>query len=136
MRKFLLASHGTLAQGMLDAVTLILGKLPNVGVMCAYSQQGYDLTKEIESVISSLDDGDELIVITDFFGGSVNNEWMRHLSGGHIYLVAGMNLCMLLELFCSKEGVEQAIGQAITLSTTNMRYCNPLISATVENDKF
>lgn len=40
----------------------------------------------------------EIIVLTDLFGGSVNNEFLQYINQDHVYLVAGLNLPLLIEL--------------------------------------
>ncbi len=40
----------------------------------------------------------EIIVLTDLFGGSVNNEFLQYINQDHVYLVAGLNLSLLIEL--------------------------------------
>ncbi len=46
----------------------------------------------MKEIIDALCDDEELIVTTDIFGGSVNNEFMKYLSKSNIHLIAGVNL--------------------------------------------
>lgn len=94
MRKFLLASHAYLAKGMKSSLELILGEQECVDVLCAYTDEQYDIKVEIEKKLTALQPEDELIVITDLFGGSVNNEFTSLLTNTDkkIYLISGMNL--------------------------------------------
>ena len=80
MRKFLLASHAYLAKGMKSSLELILGEQECVDVLCAYTDEQYDIKVEIEKKLTALQPEDELIVITDLFGGSVNNEFTSLLT--------------------------------------------------------
>ena len=74
MRKLLFASHAYLAKGILSSLELIMGHQEQVDILCAYTEEPYDLRAEIQRRLDALGEQDELIVITDVFGGSVNNE--------------------------------------------------------------
>ena len=76
MRKLLFASHAYLAKGILSSLELIMGHQEQVDILCAYTEEPYDLRAEIQRRLDALGEQDELIVITDVFGGSVNNEFM------------------------------------------------------------
>lgn len=71
------ASHGTFANGLLNSVELILGKQPDIYTLCAYVEEEADLTQQVETLLARFPTQDELIVITDIFAGSVNNEFVR-----------------------------------------------------------
>ena len=68
MRKFLFASHAYLAKGILSSLELIMGHQDNVKVLCAYTQDGFDIKQEIKNHIDALSCHDELIVVTDVLG--------------------------------------------------------------------
>ena len=65
MRKLLLASHAYLAKGVLSSLEMIMGKQEQVDVICAYTEDPYDLRAEIQKRLDALDEQDELIVVTD-----------------------------------------------------------------------
>ncbi len=71
------ASHGSFANGLLNSVELILGKQPDIHTLCAYVEEEVDLTQQVEALVARFPAQDELIVITDIFAGSVNNEFVR-----------------------------------------------------------
>ncbi len=66
-----------LANGLLNSVELILGKQPDIHTLCAYVEEEADLTQQVEALMARFPAQDELIVITDIFAGSVNNEFVR-----------------------------------------------------------
>ena len=47
MREILLASHVYLAKGMLSSLELIMGKQENIDILCAYTDDQYDIKAEI-----------------------------------------------------------------------------------------
>ncbi len=127
MRKFLLASHGTLARGMYDSLRIICGEQPNVDVFCAYVGEEDDISDRVRALLDALSPRDELIVLTDLFGGSVNNEFMRYLHLPNCALVAGMNLALLIELLHHPElAVPELVPMAVELAGGGIRWCNRL----------
>ncbi len=47
MRKLLFASHAYLAKGILSSLELIMGHQEQVDILCAYTEEPYDLRAEI-----------------------------------------------------------------------------------------
>lgn len=98
MRKILLASHGTLADSMLCSIEMIMGRQERIRTMCAYLNGENEISLRVERFMKERSAEDEWIVVTDLFGGSVNNEFMAYAQSGEICLLSGMNLAMLLTL--------------------------------------
>ena len=143
MRKFLLASHAYLAKGMKSSLELILGEQECVDVVCAYTDGQYDIKVEIEKKLTALQPEDELIVITDLFGGSVNNEFTSLLTNTDkkIYLISGMNLALVMNLVVNKDedvDIESMIKDCMEESKGMMIYCNDLLKQedVVDEDDF
>ena len=139
MRKFLLASHGRLAEGLYNSLQIIMGNNLNILVMCAYVDENDNIEKIIRNYIESISKEDELIVVTDLFGGSVNNEFMRYLNDKRIHLISGMNLPLIIELITRKgENTAQIINEALDESKNNIMYCNNIVKKikSIENDEF
>ena len=137
MRKFLFASHAYLAKGILSSLELIMGHQDNVKVLCAYTQDDFDIKQEIKNHIDALSCHDELIVVTDVLGGSVNNEFMSVLGGTdkNVYLVAGLNLALLMSLAARKEedtATETLITECVEEAKETIVFCNTLLQKTEE----
>lgn len=140
MRKFLLASHANFAEGIYSSLKLIMGEQQNVGVLCAYTTEDFDLNKEISSTIENLNTEDELIVITDLFGGSVNNEFINYIreSEKKIFLVSGLNLALVISLLSrqfDKRNTRQIIEESINESRESICFCNKIMEATQNLDE-
>lgn len=143
IREILLASHVYLAKGMLSSLELIMGKQENIDILCAYTDDQYDIKAEIYKKLELLAPEDELIVISDLFGGSVNNEFTTTLTGTDkkIYLIAGMNLALLMNLTVRKDediDTEQLIKECVEESKSTIIYCNDLLKQNedIEEDEF
>ncbi len=98
MRRIVLASHGTLAAGMLDSLRMIAGEQTGVSALCAYIQEVPDLASALGDLVRDRAEGEELVIVTDVLGGSVNNEASRLLGVPDVYVVTGMNLGLVLAL--------------------------------------
>lgn len=135
MRKYLFASHSNFADGIKHSVELITGPQPNILTLNAYTTPDYDLESEARFLLELCTAEDELIVITDVYGGSINNEFLIDLKDYAYHLVCGLNLALVIELIMHEEdAVEIAIGKAIEASKASILYCNLLDTKT--DDEF
>ncbi|MFL0252730.1 PTS sugar transporter subunit IIA [Clostridium neuense] len=124
MRKIILASHSYLSKGMKYSVEKILGKQENLDFICAYVEDR-DLGEEVRKKILLRDENDEIIIITDILGGSVNNELSKLLREKNIYLVTGMNLQLVIEILISNsQNIEELIENAIEESKKGIIFYN------------
>lgn len=98
MRKFLIASHGRLASGMKSSLDILLGNSKNVTVLDAYVDES-NVEQKIAEFFDSLQPQDQPILLSDLYGGSVNQILYRYLDRKpEPFLVAGVNLALVLEL--------------------------------------
>ncbi|WP_085830660.1 PTS sugar transporter subunit IIA [Collinsella vaginalis] len=138
MNKILLASHGPLATAMKAAAELFTGPTDRIESICAYvDEASMDVGVLIDAWLASRHVNDRWVVITDIFGGSVNNEFMVRMADGGFMLIAGMNLGLVIELACgldrlSLENVEQSVEQ----SRAGIVFCNNLATAGGEDEEF
>lgn len=97
----LIATHGELAAGLLNAAELIIGKQKKCKVLSLY--HGDDITAFgglICKGIAELDDGDGVLVFTDLFSASPANQVALNSPQLREYkfkAITGVNLPMLLE---------------------------------------
>ena len=139
MIKILLASHGDLADGIYSSLKIIMGSQNNINTLCAYKEEEFDLNKEVSNIISKLSDEDKLIIVTDIYGGSVNNEFMNYLNKDNIHLISGLNLPLIMELLSIKDedNIKDMINTAIENSKDTIKYCNEIAKiAALEEDCF
>lgn len=123
MVQFLLASHGKMASGMKTSLDILLGASKNVTVFDAYVDES-NVENKLREFLDSVNEEDQVILLSDLFGGSVNQMMFRFLERPNTYLVAGVNLALVLELVASsfedftKEKLQETIEmsrQAMTL---------------------
>ena len=131
MRQILCMSHGPLAKGMIETLSIIVGDLDNIDFRCAYVDGNNDVEMIIDDYLKE-SMGNETIVVTDIFGGSINNEWLRRLPDlSKLYLISGMNLSLLVDLYLkfqlvSSDQIEEIIDHAIQASSGSIKFCNQL----------
>lgn len=104
MRKIFIASHAKLASGILSSAEFLMGKADNITVFDAYLD---DRSVEacVEQFLESQDEKDQVILISDLYGGSVNQILYRYLERPNTFLITGANLSLILELMVSKEDI-------------------------------
>lgn len=137
MRKILVATHGDYAKGAMSSASIIAGIKENVTCINAYSEE-----KNIEDALTGyfkqISDDDEVIVLTDLFGGSVNQTAMSYLSKKNIYLITGFNLALLLEVIMLDEEEkisEDQLRRIIEGSKQQIMYVNDVLH-TISRDDF
>lgn len=77
MRQFIVASHAHFASGIVESIGLLSGERENVHALSMYVDGNEDLTKEAAAILDGFAADDEVVVCTDLFGGSVNNEFTK-----------------------------------------------------------
>ena len=131
MRHIIVATHGKFAEGILDSVRLIMGEHKEVQPFCAFVDQGVNLNEQVDALLSSIPETDEILVAADLMGGSVCNEFIRRLDRPGLHIVAGLNLAMLLEMIANVDlPIDDVIRSAVELSRESIVYCNPLAVGT------
>ena len=74
MNQIILATHGGLADGMRDTLSMVLGDASNVHVVSLARDDKDPITSKVQALIDSFDPADKVYVCTDMLGSSVNNE--------------------------------------------------------------
>lgn len=128
-KKLLIATHSTFAEGIKNAMELVTGTQDAVCTLCAYTNDVSEVETPVKNIMESLSPDEELIVATDIFGGSVNNEFMKYLTKQNVHLISGVNLPLLFELASAlhDSDTEQAVKAAIDTARSQMKYCNLLL---------
>lgn len=122
MRKILIATHERYADGIRRAAELILGAQPELSVICAYVEE-VELSRQLEDYFSACKPEDEVLILTDLYGGSVNQLCMKYTARPDTHLITGVNLALLIQILtmgkehfdkdCLRAVVEEAKDQII-----------------------
>ena len=94
-----IVTHYRLGEEFLHALRLIVPDAPDyesVGV--EPGQTADEMRRAIDAALSSADEGQGVLVLTDMFGGSPSNISMSFLDDRRVEVVTGVNLPMLIKL--------------------------------------
>ena len=106
MNKILIASHGHLASGIQSSLEILTGMGNKVTVIDAYVDD-HDYVPDIKKFIEELD-GQNGIIFTDLFGGSVNQKVMLEVANQeNVYVITGMNLPIVLSVVLENEVINK-----------------------------
>ncbi len=136
MRKILVATHGDYAKGALSSISIIAGAKENVACINAYSEEK-NINEALDRYFETVTEDDEVIVLTDLFGGSVNQAVMSYLGKKKIFLITGFNLVLLLEVMMmdADESVsEDRLRSIIEGSKQQIMYVNDVLKNTNDDD--
>jgi fructoselysine/glucoselysine PTS system EIIA component len=129
-RKFLIATHGAFAKGILSSLDIIAGSTTNVYTLQAYLGEDKSMERELDTIINGEGEHTEWVIFTDLLGGSITNQIVRKVSGAPIHIVAGVNLPLLLEVILADTDtpVAEVIENAVNKAREQMVYVNPLLT--------
>jgi len=106
----LIATHGKMAEGIMDSAELIIGKQDNCKVLSLCHGDSIELFGEsIRKAIIELSLGDGVLVFTDLFSASPYNQVAisyPQLKGYRYRSITGVNLPMLIEALSERMGCE------------------------------
>ncbi|TSA22605.1 MAG: PTS fructose transporter subunit IIA [Betaproteobacteria bacterium] len=95
----LVVAHGTLGSSLIECVTYVLGHKPTQLEsldLTAFPDAGL-MHAEAEAMLARIDQGDGVLVLADVYGATPCNTVCRLLSPGHVAVVVGVNVPMLLK---------------------------------------
>ncbi len=102
--RILLGSHGHFASGIKTALQILIGKdAEKVVVIDAYVDD-VNIDEELRRFFDETAEDETVLMLSDLYGGSVNQKMYLYLQRPHTYLVAGINLALVIEL-CLKDSI-------------------------------
>ncbi|AYF55168.1 PTS sugar transporter subunit IIA [Clostridium botulinum C] len=131
-KKYLIASHGELANGIKSSLDILANKGNEIEVINAYITDE-DYTPQIVNFIKSIGDDEQGVIFTDLFGGSVNQKSVTEVltnKNKNVFIISNVNLAIVLSLLFSVEDVfsEEYIKKSIVESQVT------LVSTKISND--
>lgn len=102
MVSFVLTGHGSFAEGLASALTMIAGAQPQLYVVVFDDENAWSLPERLSDVIDAAEQvsgGSGVLVLCDLFGGTPFNQAMlKTYPMTNAAVVTGANLPMLLSL--------------------------------------
>ena len=130
MRRFVMMTHGKMAEGLRQSLTLFLGEEhPFEAVSCYLDDP--PAADQIAAWFSTLAPEDEAVVLTDIVGGSVCQLVMPYLSRPQTFVLGGFNFPMLLQLACLPEAAlnDETLHQLVESCRPSIAYVNEFNAA-------
>jgi len=111
MISILIITHGTLGESLIHCASHVLNKRPprlqQLGVT-AQDDPALLLT-QARTLITELDAGDGVLILTDIYGGTPSNLAAKLVTPGKIEAVAGVSLPMLIRVLTYRDRDLQTI---------------------------
>ena len=110
-----LVTHGHLATEFRAALEHVVGPQKQLATISIGPEDDMEhRRKEILESVKRVDSGSGVVILTDMFGGTPSNLAISVMNGGHVEVVAGINLPMLIKLASVRDSsnLEQAVIQA------------------------
>ncbi len=126
MRQFILASHGSLATGMVGTIEMILGERKDLAAFSLTPEgKTEQLLRQVKAYMEA-NPADEYVIVTDLIGGSVHTALTSLVGMPGVHLLSGMNLSLLLELLLLPDGEIRAeqIYSCMTKGKESILYMN------------
>ncbi|WP_244996780.1 PTS sugar transporter subunit IIA [Caldifermentibacillus hisashii] len=117
----IVATHGRLSDGLVDAAELIIGGTDNIVPLNLFQGDNVqDLNVQILEAIKKVDQNDGVIIFTDLFGASPYNQATLAIHSlpdeqqEKIFVITGVNLPVLIEAI-NQRMIGTPIGEMVTV---------------------
>jgi len=94
-----IATHSQLGDALIEAAEFIIGKKPDalVSISIDLNESAEVLRTKIAQGIKKVRSEDGVLILTDMFGGTPSNLSYSFLEEGHIEVISGVNLPILIQ---------------------------------------
>ena len=122
--KILVIGHGRFAEGIKCVANIIVGDLSEVTFMNTYVDD-IDFHIELDNYFS---ENKNVLVLTDLFGGSVNQAIIQYITKVNIDVITGINIPLILEILISNTtGNNLDFRQIISSAKEQIVYVNDML---------
>ena len=118
MKGIVIASHGPMAQGILESSRLFFGEQAQMKACCMSAEDNpHEFVDVLKEAIEEVDSGDGTVVFCDMLFGSPCNCMARVLGkdmgNDKIQVVTGVNLAMILQILAVRESGDLSIEELL-----------------------
>lgn len=122
MLRVFLSSHAHLASGMKSSLEIFMASLPNLTVHDAYvTGETQTLSEHLDAFFNQVSAGDEVLLLSDIYGGSVNTVMCSYLNRENVRLVTGVNLPFVMEVMSETSLSDERLNEIIQISRSYLR---------------
>ena len=101
----IVATHGKLAEELLNSAAMLVGKGEQMDSTCVLpTMSPEEFLEETEKKVAALESGEGVVALVDIMGGTPNNTLFRLSKKYNIRIVTGVNLSMVM--YCVLERYE------------------------------
>ena len=132
----ILVTHGRLAEHFIDAMEHVVGKQDGVATICIGPNDDMEQRRaDIADAMRKVDQGQGAIILTDLFGGTPSNLAISLLDTGHVEVIAGINLPMLIRLAGARKSmnVVEAVNAAQTAGRNYITVASEFLGQDLES---
>ncbi|PST32850.1 PTS sugar transporter subunit IIA [Enterocloster lavalensis] len=135
MRRFVIASHHRMARGLKETLEFLTSR-PDIVDISAYVDER-DLDGQIREAFAGFGPEDEVVIMTDMLGGSVNQKFCQYMSD-RCHLICGVNLPCALSLVLQPEDVpltREAVRSVVEEAKNHLIYVNEYETGENQDDE-
>jgi mannose PTS system EIIA component len=124
----IIVTHVSLGEALVSCAQHIMAReLPNLlQLSVSKADEPDEVVRRASEMISQLDDGSGVLLLTDIYGGTPSNVAQRLVVSGKVEAIAGVNLPMLVRtLSYSHQALEVVVSKAITGGLEGVLYMLP-----------
>ena len=122
--KILVIGHGRFAEGIKSVANIIVGDLSEVTFMNTFVDD-IDFHVELDNYFSK---NNKVLVLTDLFGGSVNQDIIQYITKVNINIITGINIPLILEILLSNTtGNDLDFRQIISSAKEQIVFVNDML---------
>jgi PTS system mannose-specific IIA component len=101
----LIVTHSNLGKEIINAAEFIVGRLEAADTLSiTETTDSEGIHKKIQKKVEALDRGQGVLILTDMFGGTPSNISLSFLKEGHVEVLTGVNLPMVLAIARNRSG--------------------------------
>lgn len=128
MSQFIIATHSYLANGYQSSLKFFDSSVNNVQFINAYVDEQTNFTDELSQMLDQMPN-EQVVILTDIPGGSVNREAVNLIKKYHCQVISGINLALVLELVLNADQTlsDETIRLAVSQAQKQLVYVNDLL---------
>lgn len=128
MSEFIIATHSYLADGYKHSIKFFNTEVKNIHFINAYTEEKNNFVEQLEKLLNEFED-EQVIILTDLPGGSVNKESASLIKQYNCNVISGINLSLVLELVLSSDEVltDEKIRAAVEQARSQIVFMNDLL---------
>ena len=120
MLKIFLSSHGHMASGIKSSLDILIGNTDKITVFDAYVDEK-NVQDVLDNFYKTVSEDDEVLLLSDLYGGSVNQVMFTYLNRPNTRLVSGVNLALVLELAIKEAISDSELEELVETSRMMMK---------------